>query len=134
GLLKTIFDLREEKFDVAVSVRPDPRDHFLMWLIGARKRVGFPIKGSGVFLHERLSEPKEKWHRVESYREIGRKLDVAGIENAEPRLEGGNKAERIHDLLKAPGKPIVTAHLGAGQPVRRWPEKYWKQILQQLRE
>jgi heptosyltransferase-2 len=28
----------------------------------------------------------------------------------------------------------VTAHLGAGQPVRRWPENYWRQTLQQLRE
>jgi ADP-heptose:LPS heptosyltransferase len=134
-LFKIIVDLRKEKFDAAVSVRPDPRDHFLMWVSGARRRIGFPIKGSGIFLDERLHEPKEKWHRVESYREIGRRLGVAGIENAQPRLEGGNyKAERIRELLKAPGKPIVTAHLGAGQPVRRWPEKYWKQILQQLRE
>src|SRR5467141_4070677 len=134
-LFKIIVDLRREKFAAAVSVRLDPRDHFLMWLISAPRRIGFVIKGSGVFLHERSHEPKEKWHRVESYREIGRRLGVVGIENADPRLDGGSyRADRIHDLLKAPAKPIVTAHLGAGQPVRHWPEAYWKQILQQLRE
>jgi ADP-heptose:LPS heptosyltransferase len=134
-LFKSIVDLRKEKFEAAVSVRLDPRDHFLMWVSGARRRLGFPIKGSGVFLHERLSEPKEKWHRVESYREIGRRLCIADIGEAVPRIDGGNyRTQRINDLLNGIAKPVVTAHLGAGQPVRRWPEKYWKQILQQLRE
>src|SRR5258708_39311677 len=34
--------LRRERFDAAVSVRADPRDHLLLWLIGARRRYGFP--------------------------------------------------------------------------------------------
>lgn len=134
-LFKIIVDLRREKFDAAVSARLDPRDHFLMWLSGARRRIGFPIKGSGVFLHERLQEPKEKWHRVESYRELGRRLGVAGIETADPRINGEiYRTERVDDALKRSEKPIVTVHLGAGQPVRRWPEDYWKQIIQQLRD
>jgi ADP-heptose:LPS heptosyltransferase len=37
-------------------------------------------------------------------------------------------------VFKRSEKPTVTVHLGAGQPVRHWPEAYWKQILQQLRE
>src|SRR5438874_1373777 len=68
-LFQIVVDLRAEHFDAAVSVRLDPRDHFLMWLSGAKRRIGFPTKGSGVFLHDHLHEPKEKWHRVESYRE-----------------------------------------------------------------
>ena len=134
-LLGIIADLRKQKFDVAMSVRLDPRDHFLMWLSGARRRIGFPIKGSGVFLHERLHEPKEKWHRVESYRELGKRLGVVGIETAAPRIDGDKyRTERGAELVRSMTKPIVTVHLGAGQPVRRWPEEYWKQILQQLRE
>src|SRR3954463_2194624 len=35
GLLQT---LRGARFDAAVSVRPDPRDHLLMRLAGARRR------------------------------------------------------------------------------------------------
>src|SRR5580698_7750040 len=34
GLLAFIARLRRARFDAAVSVRPDPRDHLLMWLIG----------------------------------------------------------------------------------------------------
>jgi ADP-heptose:LPS heptosyltransferase len=134
-LFKMIVDLRREKFDVAVSVRPDPRDHFLMWVCGARRRIGFPIKGSGIFLHERLCEPKDKWHRVESYRELGKRIGLAGIETANPRIDGDRyRTERVDQLLRITTKPIVTAHLGAGQPVRRWPEHYWRETLQQLRE
>ena len=132
---KIIVDLRRENFDAAVSVRADPRDHFLMWLSGARKRIGFPIKGSDIFLKERLHEPKQKWHRVECYRELGRKLALVDIEQARPRIDGGSyRTQRIDDLLKDLTRPIITAHLGAGQPTRYWPEDCWKQILQQLRE
>jgi ADP-heptose:LPS heptosyltransferase len=134
-LFDIIGDLPKEKFDVAVSVRHDPRDHFLIWISRARRRIGFPIKGSGLFLHERLREPKEKWHRVESYREVGRHLNIAGIETADPRIEGKSyRTQRVDDALTDSMIPIVTVHLGAGQPVRHWPEMYWKQILQQLRE
>jgi ADP-heptose:LPS heptosyltransferase len=134
-LLRVIGDLRNEKFDVAISVRKDPRDHFLMWISGARRRIGFPTKGSGVFLHERLCEPEQKWHRVESYRELGKRLEIVGIEKVNPRLDGGNyRTARIDNLLRQATKPIVTAHFGAGQPVRRWPEQYWRETLQRLRE
>jgi ADP-heptose:LPS heptosyltransferase len=134
-LFRIIADLRAERFDVAVSVRHDPRDHFLMWLSAARRRIGFPTKGSGVFLHERLREPAEKWHRVESYRELGRRLSVAGIESANPRIAGAHyRTDRISDLISIATKPIVSVHLGAGRPVRHWPEQYWEQTIRQLRE
>ncbi len=134
-LLKIIIDLRRERFDVGVSVRADPRDHVLMWMTGARKRIGFPIKGSDIFLHERLREPRQKWHRVESYRELGRHAGVLGIDAANPRLDGDNyRTARIDELVQPANKPIVTAHLGAGQPVRHWPEKYWSDTLVKLRE
>jgi ADP-heptose:LPS heptosyltransferase len=133
-LIKLIIDLRKQKFDAAVSVRLDPRDHFLMWVSGARRRIGFPIKGSGVFLHERLHEPKQKWHRVESYRELGRRLQIIEIDAANPRIDGNSgRTDRVTGLLGSATKAIVTVHLGAGQPVRRWPMEYWRQIIEQLR-
>jgi heptosyltransferase-2 len=134
-LIKIIAELRRERFAAAVSVRADPRDHFLMWLSGARIRIGFPIKGSGFFLHKKLHEPAQKWHRVESYREIGKQLGIAGVAEAHPRIDGAKyRSQRIEDILNTLVKPIVTVHLGAGQPVRRWPEEYWKQILEQMRQ
>src|SRR5690348_8015728 len=38
-----IKQLRSLRPDIAVSVRKDPRDHLLMFLSGARKRVGFGV-------------------------------------------------------------------------------------------
>jgi ADP-heptose:LPS heptosyltransferase len=133
-LLRLIFNLRREKFDAAVSVRPDPRDHFLMWLIGAKKRVGLPTKGSGVFLTVRLREPSQKWHRIEAHRLIGSSLGVQGIEDAVPKLEHTKYVtSRTKDLLRGIADPILCLHIGAGQPVRRWPEHYFAEILLRLR-
>jgi ADP-heptose:LPS heptosyltransferase len=132
---RIIADLRKEKFNAAVSVRKDPRDHFLMWVGGARRRIGFPIKGSGVFLHECLREPEQKWHRVESYRELGRRLQIVEIDTANPRIDGNrDRTDRVTGLLGSATKATVTVHLGAGQPVRRWPVEYWRQIIEQLRQ
>src|SRR5215469_15372676 len=47
-------DLRAQKFDVAVSARWDPRDHTLMALSGAKRRIGFPRLGSQVLLTHAL--------------------------------------------------------------------------------
>src|SRR5215471_9373831 len=41
-----VTSLRQRNFDVAVSARPDPRDHVLMFLSGAKRRIGFPRLGS----------------------------------------------------------------------------------------
>jgi ADP-heptose:LPS heptosyltransferase len=105
-----------------------------MWLMGARKRVGFPIKGSEIFLHEKLREPAAKQHRVESYRELGRSIGLTKIDNYSPRLDGPSyRTQRIDALLNSAGKPIVCAHLGAGQPTRLWPERHWREMLEHLR-
>ncbi len=84
GLYDLIVRLRREHFDAAVSVRPDPRDHLLMWLIGARRRYGFPLKGSTVFLTDPLLRSKPKQHKVEDWRDIGRALKLPEMDTAEP--------------------------------------------------
>jgi ADP-heptose:LPS heptosyltransferase len=134
-LLRTIFTLRKGKFDAAISVRPDPRDHFLMWLIGVKKRVGLPIKGSGVFLTVCLPEPSQKWHRIEAYRRIGTSLGIEKMENAVPKLEPAKyvTTTRAKDLLQEIAEPIICLHVGAGHPVRRWPEHYFAAIVSRLR-
>ena len=51
-------ELRRERRNVALSGRPwDPRDHLLLWLSGARARLGFPRIGSQAFLTRSLSPP-----------------------------------------------------------------------------
>lgn len=113
--------LFRERFDVALSARWDPRDHFLMRLTGAKMRLGFPRLGSHFLLTHPLSQPAAAAHRYDYWLQIARALDLD--------LE-------IRDLLQFPPPNTcrkIIVHTGAAQPVRVWPLERYRRIVQRLR-
>lgn len=121
--------LRADKFDCGVSVRwygsvrsaGDPRDHVLLWLFGAKTRLGFPRLASQIFLTRPLSPPEPKAHRYENWRVVGRAL---GLE-----LPPREKIRLLH--VRRDGEILL--HTGAGQPVRVWPLERYRYIANHLR-
>src|SRR5690606_32839785 len=69
-LLRTRRHLRNTRFDVGVSARRDPRDHALLLVSGARRRLGFPRAGSGILLTNSLSTPSSP-HRASHWTALG---------------------------------------------------------------
>jgi len=125
--------LRRERFDAAVSVRKDPRDHLVMWLAGACRRFGFPRKGSHTFLTHPLTRSKQ--HRVEDWRDLGRALRLDGVDGMAPHLEHGSyHSERVDMLLQGISKPLLCVHPGARIAVRRWPEEFFAYVIRKLRD
>jgi len=111
--------LRERRFDAGVSARPDPRDHLLMLLAGARRRVGFSRAGSGVLLSTRLADGRTL-HRAEAWRRL-----AATQGWAMPAPAG-----RLRPV--APGAPIVL-HSGAARATRIWPLARYADLAGRLR-
>jgi len=133
-LLSLLAQLRGEQFDAAVSVRNDPRDHFFLWMTGARERYGFPVRGSSVFLTHPLLRSREKQHKVEDWRDIGIALGFSGIQSASPELEHARyRSPLVTDLLGSVTKPIVCLHPGARIAVRRWAERNFAYVVDRLR-
>jgi len=134
-LVSLIRRLRREKFDVAISVRSDPRDHFFMWMIGARRRYGFPIHGSSSFLTDPLKRSHPKQHKVEDWLDIGRALGISNVDKTGPKLRHqGYFSNTIDTLFGKIHKPVICLHAGARIPVRRWPEPFFAQTVARLRE
>lgn len=132
-LLILLARLRHQRFDAAVSVRSDPRDHFLMWLVDARTRLGFPRRGSRFFLTQTLARRSDQ-HRVENWRDLGRALALPGMDTADPVLAHVQYRSRtVDELLAGLTRPIVCLHPGARIPVRRWPEAYFAYVVEKLR-
>jgi ADP-heptose:LPS heptosyltransferase len=113
--------LRSTRFDVGVSARWDPREHLILALTGARRRLGFPSMGSGVFLTNPLALPDPGLHRYEYWRTIGASLDLklppAGEVQFSPLHTG----------------PVVLVHTGARQSVRVWPMRRYQNLVAHLR-
>jgi ADP-heptose:LPS heptosyltransferase len=133
-LLMLVTRLRRERFDAAVSVRNDPRDHLLMRMVGAGRRYGFPRRGSHLFLTHPRRRSRLKQHKVEDWRDLGRALELSGMDAAEPRLEHAQYRTPLGDQLFAEiRKPVLCLHPGARIAVRRWPEPYFEQVIKNLR-
>ena len=122
GLFALQRELRAATFEVALSARWDPRDHFLIWLIGARTRIGFPRLGSGIYLTHPLAKPDPRDHRYEYWRVLGRKLDLT------------LPARESIPLPPARRDGVVLVHSGAGQAVRVWPLEHYRRLVARLRE
>ena len=127
--------LREQHFDVAVSVRNDPRDHLFMLLAGARNRYGFPTRGSDPFLTHALVRRSASQHKVADWWDLGHVLRLPGMTDDGPHLEHARylspSVEAMFGGLS--GKPVLCLHPGARIAVRRWPEEYFTHIVEKLR-
>jgi ADP-heptose:LPS heptosyltransferase len=136
AIMRMLWALRRERFDAAASVRDDPRDHVLMRLAGARRRIGFPRRGSGMLLSQPLRAERRP-HRVEAWRQIARALlersrRDATMLGARPFLRAGAYGDSAAGGKKGK-KPVVGLHAGARIAVRRWDEASFAEIIRQLR-
>ena len=99
-----------------VSARPDPRDHAILRLSGARRRVGFPRMGSAALLSEPLPRPGNP-HRAEHWAGLALALGLSIAQDAPARRSGRR----------------VILHAGAGQPTRLWPRQRFEALAAALR-
>jgi heptosyltransferase-2 len=116
--------IRGHRFDVALSARWDPRDHFLLALAGVKKRLGFPRIGSHIFLTDPLALPDPASHHYENWRTLGKAigLDLPSREQMTPQPREGNQDRQI------------LIHTGAAQRVRVWPLENYHQLAGRLRQ
>lgn len=119
-----IFGLRhlmKPRFEVGLSARWDPRDHWLLMLLGVKARLGFPRMSSQMFLTHPLARPDPREHRYEHWRVMARALE----------LELPQRERLPIPPPRAAGEILI--HTGAGQPVRVWPLKRYLNLVQRLR-
>jgi ADP-heptose:LPS heptosyltransferase len=116
GLRQTLHELRRRQFDIAVSARPDPRDHLLMRLSGTRRRLGYPRLASGLLLSQAVQAPLLP-HRAEHWRAM------AGALGWEPEIPVPPPRTGRHLVI----------HTGAAQAVREWPRERFDALADHLR-
>jgi ADP-heptose:LPS heptosyltransferase len=117
---RAVSELRALKFEGGVSARWDPRDHALLWLAGARRRVGFGRRGSGLLLAQNVSRPPVPAHRFDFWQRAARALELGSVVAPAAPADWADRS-------------LVLVHSGAGHPVRVWPLERFQAVVQQLR-
>jgi len=134
-IFQVVGQLRRERFDAAVSIRKDPRDHLLMWLASARRRIGFPTRWSRGFLNEPVAVRDPDAHRVKDWWDLQDRIVGAERQHFPPRLSAdASLAEKFRQQLGNDSRPILLLHCGARIAVRRWPEAHFRELVIRLRQ
>lgn len=113
--------LSSRRFDIGVSARWDPRDHFLLSAVRVRKRFGYPRLRSQMFLTDPLIKPPSHIHRYEYWNVLGRALG----------LEMPDRQSIVMPRLTSRGAVFI--HTGAGQSIRVWPLERYRNLVAWLR-
>jgi heptosyltransferase-2 len=132
---QVLSELRQKRFDAAMSVRSDPRDHLLMWLGGVRRRLGFSTRWSRWLLNDPIMTRNPNSHRVEDWWQLQDRLTAHSGPHDSPRLVADPVlAEQFRARLEKDSRPVIALHCGARIAVRRWPEAYYRQLILALRK
>ncbi|MDP8219129.1 MAG: GT4 family glycosyltransferase PelF [Candidatus Theseobacter exili] len=130
GLYRLARELCQRRYDIGIDFQNNRRSHWLQYLAGAKKRVGYRRGMRGWLLTDSI-EVDATLGPIKSQEQL---LKLCGIKLDGDRLEtwpGQEAYDRVFRLLDREGKQIkdrlVAIHPGSGEhwPSKRWPiEKY----------
>jgi lipopolysaccharide heptosyltransferase II len=126
--------LRRERFDLALDLHGGPRSAWFAWASGATTRVGYDITGRAWMYTRLVARSREltprhsvvnQWDLLDAI--PGWPGGAPGPERdaVEMPLQADADARMAGKLAAAgvgPGDELVTVHVSAGNPFRRWPE------------
>jgi heptosyltransferase-2 len=127
GLFRSVLALRRQHFDLALTGRMDIRDNFLLWLAGARQRVGYGFAGGRQFLTHVVKPDPRRPHRSEVWLRLLEHLDKpVSVTLPALHLTTSEQTFARHFLEEngiQPYNTILGIHAGAGMAVRSWGER-----------
>ena len=126
------------RFDVAIDVRGEFPQAALLWLTGARRRLGWDCGGGGFLLTDRAAFLPGR-PEIESRLALLSLLGVKPgrrVSSQRPWFDPGHEARlRVNRRLATLGDeqaPLVVLHVGGGSPAKRWPPAHWQELMGRL--
>jgi heptosyltransferase-2 len=128
--------LRRRRYDLAIDVRGEFPHNVLLWLSGARRRLGWANGGGGFLLTDKAVFVANR-PEAESRAAL---LGCLGIHRDGPlqpvfhvsRAAAETAEAAWSELNPTTGGVKIVVHVGAGTPAKRWPVEYWRTLLERL--
>jgi lipopolysaccharide heptosyltransferase II len=136
--------LRRERFDVAIDMHGGPRSAWLTWASGARERIGYEIRGRAWMYTRIVPRARElrprhsvsnQWDLLEAMPDWPREPADPDRDAVEMALDGGADERMRTRLARAGvggGDEMIVVHVSAGNPFRRWPERFFADLVTSL--
>jgi predicted lipopolysaccharide heptosyltransferase III len=135
------WELRRQRFDLAIDFHGGPRASLLTWLSGARERVGYQIVGRSWMYTRRVERPRalRARHSVENQWDLLGALGIDppdrerdGVEMVTDPAAADRVRSRLGDARVTNADRIVVIHVSAGNPFRRWPLDHFVSLTASL--
>ena len=132
--------LRRRRVDLAIDCRGEFPLGVILWLSGARRRVGWDCGGGGFLLTDSppfVPDRPEVDSRLALLAELG--IRPRGEEVWRPVIhpseQARDRAERL--LAELPrrsgiGGPLCVVHVGAGMRAKQWSAEHWRELIGRL--
>jgi ADP-heptose:LPS heptosyltransferase len=135
ALLRKARALRADRVDLALDLQGDVRASLLLWLCGARERVGYANTG-GDYLLTRVVPLDETVSWVDQNRRaVAVALGRDSLPETRPDALTPAELDRGRRLLDEHGamrRPLVGLHPSGGRPVKQWDLQQWADVAARL--
>lgn len=135
-MMRLAADLRRERYDLVIDFRGDLRHLLLARLIGAKRVLGYGIRGGGFLLSEEVAYG-ESGHEVERalalVRAVGHRTSDPGGLAIRLQPEDHEIADRLLlDLRLTPGRLVVALCAASRNPSRWWQGEKFVEVVRHL--
>lgn len=144
--MTTWLRLRKEKFDFSIILPNSFRSSLEVFLTGARMRIGYAVRGRGIFLTERVSLPAAQnsgcgysaYHQADYYFNLLAPCGIKGTRPPAKLIVKDKDREAMAGLLADTGidlnKPVIAVSPGARYgEAKCWPEENFVELLKKLK-
>ena len=133
--------LRRARYDLVIDFHGGPRSAWLARATGARRRIGYEIRGRTWMYTDAVARPRElrPRHSVENQWDL---VALLGIPRPDPSVDpvemrpDPHARSRVSRTLAAAGVPdgadLIVVHVSAGNPFRRWPAESFAEAAARL--
>lgn len=136
SLARTILTLRKRRFDWAFSGRMDVRDNFILWLSGARRRIGYGLGGGSSFLTDAVVPDLSRQHRADIWLRLLEALGVppdrsfVGFQLTDAEVASARSF--LNERGVPPGSLLVGIHPDARLATRRWGDENFAEVARRI--
>jgi heptosyltransferase-2 len=133
---RTLQALRKQKFDWAISGRMDVRDNFLLWLIGAARRIGYGFGGGGFLLTDCVTPDLSNPHRADIWLRLLEAMGQSSNRNLGRLQLTAAETASAEEFLRERGIPsdafLIGVHPGARIATRRWGGERFAEVARRI--
>lgn len=133
-IFRSAFGLRKQRYDLAFAVgwRGDLKGNLVIWLAGARRRVGYGYAGGKFLLTDVVPPDFARPHIADRNLKLLDHLGIPPLRDGEILGVSSRDEEYAAELMARHGiggeDLVIGVHPGAGSPVREWGDERFAEV------